>query len=211
MSKRVCFGDFLWKKYITKQVQGRQTQSFAGTGNKGIATTSRGNYAAGQVKVVKCYNCLGKGTWRNNCDDISSAKAVLMANLLRCDSDVLSEELQDAGIQDINSSSPNDLLVLSLVEQMTDHVAPLRVAKLEKDVSELNKIDLPAKALATLKSQVPNVVDEYLRSKLGVALQKTIQKHSADSIHTHSVKPDPESNKIQTPTVNLKQGSEKSA
>ncbi|GKF16659.1 hypothetical protein Tco_0061577 [Tanacetum coccineum] len=34
-------------------------------------------------------------------------------------------ESQDAGIQDTKSSSPNDLLVLSLVEQMTDHVANL--------------------------------------------------------------------------------------
>ncbi|GKE48581.1 retrovirus-related pol polyprotein from transposon TNT 1-94, partial [Tanacetum coccineum] len=54
-------------------------------------------------------------------DDISSAKVVLMVNLLSCDSDVLSEESQHAGIQDIHSSTPNDLLVLSLVEQMTDH------------------------------------------------------------------------------------------
>ncbi|GKB68745.1 hypothetical protein Tco_0930157 [Tanacetum coccineum] len=110
----------------------------------------------------------------SNCDDISSAKAVLMANLSSYDSDVLSEvpysdtylndminqdvqempyseqthiedfldneitndsniipysqylqESQDAGIQDTNSSAPNDLLVLSLVEQMTDHVANL--------------------------------------------------------------------------------------
>nr|GFB86182.1 hypothetical protein [Tanacetum cinerariifolium] len=41
------------------------------------------------------------------------------------DSDVLFEESQDAGIQDTNSSAPNDLLVLSLVEQMIDHVANL--------------------------------------------------------------------------------------
>ncbi|GJU44665.1 hypothetical protein Tco_1201931 [Tanacetum coccineum] len=60
-----------------------------------------------------------------DCDDISSAKAVLMANLSSCDSDVLSEESQNAGIQDTNSFAPNDLLVLSLVEQMTDHVANL--------------------------------------------------------------------------------------
>ncbi|GJX45693.1 retrovirus-related pol polyprotein from transposon TNT 1-94 [Tanacetum coccineum] len=108
------------------------------------------------------------------CDDISLSKAVLMANLSSCDSDVLSEvpysdtylndminqegqempyseqtyivdfpdneinsdsniisnsqylqESQDAGIQDMNSFAPNDLLVLSLVEQMTDHVATL--------------------------------------------------------------------------------------
>ncbi|GJR85201.1 zf-CCHC domain-containing protein [Tanacetum coccineum] len=151
-------------------------KSFTSTGNKGIATTSRGNYAAGQAKVVKCYNCLGEGhmakqctqpkrprssawfkeklmlaeaqeagqildeeqlafiakpgtedldTYDSDCDDISSAKAVLMENLLSCDSDVLSEEIQNAGIQDTNSSTPNDLLVLSLVEQMTVHVANL--------------------------------------------------------------------------------------
>ncbi|GKG33105.1 hypothetical protein Tco_0430615, partial [Tanacetum coccineum] len=56
----------------------------------------------------------------SNYDDISSAKVVLMANLSSCDLDVLSEESQDAVIQDTNSSAPNDLLVLFLVEQMTD-------------------------------------------------------------------------------------------
>ncbi|GKF51863.1 hypothetical protein Tco_0148330, partial [Tanacetum coccineum] len=109
-----------------------------------------------------------------DCDDISLAKAILMANLLSCDSDVLSEvpysdtysndiinqdvqemlyseqthiddfqdnelhsdnniipysqylqESQDAVILDTNSSVPNDLLVLSLVEQMIDHVSHL--------------------------------------------------------------------------------------
>ncbi|GKB35947.1 hypothetical protein Tco_0880889 [Tanacetum coccineum] len=72
----------------------------------------------------------------------------------------------------------------------------LRVAKLEKDVSELKKIDLSVEALATLKSQVPNVVDEYIGSKLGDALQKTIQKHSANLIQKHYVKPTPKSSNI---------------
>ncbi|GJX73432.1 hypothetical protein Tco_0312027 [Tanacetum coccineum] len=35
------------------------------------------------------------------------------------------QESQDAGIQNTNSSTPNNLLVLSLVEQMIDHVANL--------------------------------------------------------------------------------------
>ncbi|GJS04425.1 hypothetical protein Tco_0320933 [Tanacetum coccineum] len=89
-----------------------------------------------------------------DCDDLSLAKAVLMANLSSCDLEVLSkysqqthvgdfkdneihsgsniipysqylQETQDAVIQDINPSAPNDLLVLSLVEQMTNHVAHL--------------------------------------------------------------------------------------
>nr|GEV85980.1 hypothetical protein [Tanacetum cinerariifolium] len=48
----------------------------------------------------------------------------------------------------------------------------LRVAKLEKDVSELKKIDHSAKALATLKSQVSTVVKQYLGSKISDDLQK---------------------------------------
>ncbi|GKD39488.1 hypothetical protein Tco_1259695, partial [Tanacetum coccineum] len=110
----------------------------------------------------------------SDCDDLSLAKAVQMANISSCDPEVLSEvpysnsypndminqdvqemhyskqihiddfqdneihsdsntisysqyqqESQNAVIQDTNSSAPNDLLVLSLVEQMTDHVAHL--------------------------------------------------------------------------------------
>ncbi|GJT83179.1 retrotransposon protein, putative, ty1-copia subclass [Tanacetum coccineum] len=48
-------------------VVSRQTQSFAGTRNRGTATTSRGNYAVGQAKVVKCYNCLGEGHMAKQC------------------------------------------------------------------------------------------------------------------------------------------------
>ncbi|GKC22170.1 hypothetical protein Tco_1024320, partial [Tanacetum coccineum] len=100
---------------------------------------------AGQAKVVKCFNCLGEGHMaKQYCDDISSAKAILMENLSSYDLDVLSDvpyydtylneemsyseqthESHDGGIQDTNSSTQNDLLVLSLVEQMTDHVANL--------------------------------------------------------------------------------------
>ncbi|GJV49418.1 hypothetical protein Tco_1439630 [Tanacetum coccineum] len=87
----------------------------------------------------------------------------------------------------------------------------LRVAKLEKDVSELKNIDHSAATIATLKSQVPTVVDDYLGSKLGDALQKALQKHSKDLIHKHFVKPTPESSKIKTPIINLEKGSKNSA
>nr|GFA47711.1 hypothetical protein [Tanacetum cinerariifolium] len=106
-----------------------------------------------------------------NCDNLSLAKAVMMANLstsyvlsevpysdsypndinnqdvqemrhskqthiddfqdseIHSDSNIILysylQESQDAVIQDTNSSASNDLLVLSLVEQMTDHVAYL--------------------------------------------------------------------------------------
>ncbi|GJZ93027.1 retrovirus-related pol polyprotein from transposon TNT 1-94 [Tanacetum coccineum] len=184
-------------RVTVQQVQGRQTHSFAGIRNKGIATTSRGNSAAGQPRVVKCYNCQGEGhmvrqctqlkrprnsawfkeklmlveaqeasqtldeeqlafiadlrieealvaqqtipqnsafqtkdldAYDSDCDDISSTKAVLMEifqaviqKSYLSDSNIIPysqylQESQDAGIQDTNSSAPNDLLVLSLVE-----------------------------------------------------------------------------------------------
>ncbi|GJU78776.1 hypothetical protein Tco_1275846 [Tanacetum coccineum] len=53
----------------------------------------------------------------------------------------------------------------------------LRVAKLEKDVFELKKIDYSAKGLVALKSQVPMVVEQYLGSKIGDDLQTVLQKH----------------------------------
>ncbi|GJX86375.1 retrovirus-related pol polyprotein from transposon TNT 1-94 [Tanacetum coccineum] len=120
-------------RVTVQQVQGRQTQSYVGIRNKGIATTSKGNYAAGQPRVVKCYNCQGEwhmildeeqlafladlriskapvalqtipqysafqtedlDAYDSDCDDLSSVKAVLMANLSSCDSDVLSEAVQ---------------------------------------------------------------------------------------------------------------------
>ncbi|GKD41328.1 hypothetical protein Tco_1261535 [Tanacetum coccineum] len=63
----------------------------------------------------------------SDCDDLSLAKAVLIANLLSCDPEVLSEILKFSlrYIVDTNPATPNDLLVLSLVEQITDHVAHL--------------------------------------------------------------------------------------
>ncbi|GJV75486.1 retrovirus-related pol polyprotein from transposon TNT 1-94 [Tanacetum coccineum] len=147
-------------RVTVQQVQGRQTQSYVGIGNRGIATTSMGNYAASQLRVVKCYNCQGEGhmvrqctqpkrprnvAWFKeklmlaeaqeagqildeeqlsflayprineapvaqhtipqssafqteyldaydlDCDDISSAKAIVIANISSCSSDVFSE------------------------------------------------------------------------------------------------------------------------
>ncbi|GKD11315.1 hypothetical protein Tco_1191000 [Tanacetum coccineum] len=86
----------------------------------------------------------------------------------------------------------------------------LRVAKLEKDVSELKKIDHSTKALDSLKSQFQHVIDNYLGSKLSDALQKVLQRQPADFAWEFSMKLAPESSKIQIPTINLEQKSKKS-
>ncbi|GJW88744.1 copia protein [Tanacetum coccineum] len=226
-------------RVTVQQVEGRQNKSYAGTRNRGIATTSKVNFVAGPPRVVKCYNCQGEGhieRWctqpkrpRNaawfkeklilaeaqeagqildeeklafladlDCDDLSSAKVVLMENLSSYDPEVLSkvpysdsypkdminqdvqeihyfeqthvddfedneihsgsniilysqylQESQDAVIQDTDPSAPNDLFVLSLVEQMTDHIAHL-----DKE-NQTNKMDID-----TLKETLSNNVKE---------------------------------------------------
>ncbi|GKB90545.1 putative ribonuclease H-like domain-containing protein [Tanacetum coccineum] len=147
-------------RVTVQQVQGRQSQSYSGTGYKSNATSSGGNNANGQARVVKCYNCQGEGhmarqctqpkrprnaawykdkamlaeaqeagqildeeqlafladpgvpdgqavqtiipnnaafqtkdldTYDSDCDDISNAQAVLMANISNYGSDIISE------------------------------------------------------------------------------------------------------------------------
>ncbi|GJX49431.1 hypothetical protein Tco_0276276 [Tanacetum coccineum] len=114
-----------WSKFVTdvknqatiqdgrvtvQKVQGRQNQSYVDTGNKGIATTSKGNFAAGQPRVEKLMldeaqeagQILDEeklafladpdmDAYDSGGDDLSSAKAVLMENLSSCDPEVLSE------------------------------------------------------------------------------------------------------------------------
>ncbi|GJY73325.1 putative ribonuclease H-like domain-containing protein [Tanacetum coccineum] len=135
-------------RITVQQVQGSQGQSYSGTRYKINSTSSGGNNASGQARVVKCYNCQGEGhmarqctqpkpprnaqeagqildeeqlvfladpgvsdgqaiqtiipnnvafqtrdldTYDSDCDDISNAKAVLMANISNYGSDVILE------------------------------------------------------------------------------------------------------------------------
>ncbi|GJZ08762.1 hypothetical protein Tco_0543045 [Tanacetum coccineum] len=111
--------------------------------------------------------------------------------------------------QPITTDAPTITTVVS--ESSTLTAVELRVAKLEKDVSELKTIDHSTEALAILKSQVPFVVDNYLGSKIEDVFQKELKKHTADLIQKYSLQQLPELPKKQTPTVDLEQGFKKSA
>ncbi|GKC11021.1 hypothetical protein Tco_1007803 [Tanacetum coccineum] len=106
-------------RVTVQQVQRRQGQNVVGSGSQGNASGSRGNtssqekaegkeldeeqlafiadpgVADGQVAQTITYNASFQtndlDAYDFDCDDISSTKAVLIANLLSCDSDILSE------------------------------------------------------------------------------------------------------------------------
>ncbi|GKA81327.1 hypothetical protein Tco_0788019 [Tanacetum coccineum] len=201
-------------KVIVQQVQGRQGQNVTGTGSNGNTSGSGGNKSV-QAKVFKCYNFQDPGVtdtqvtqttitystafhtddldaYDSDCDDISSAKAVLMANLSSYDSDVLSEvphpdtyqndmtnqsvqemqyyeqspiddypdneihsdsniipysqylqETQNAVVQDTNSSAQQKSVIISMFEQMSNHVTNWdKASKESKIINESLTVEL---------------------------------------------------------------------
>ncbi|GJT75603.1 hypothetical protein Tco_1042328 [Tanacetum coccineum] len=88
--------------------------------------------------------------------------------------------------------------ITTTLPEITPFIAlQLRVAKLEQDMSEVKKTDHSAAALASIKSQVPTVVDKYLGTKLDDALLRILERHTADLIEKYFVLPGPESIKNQ--------------
>nr|GEW82923.1 hypothetical protein [Tanacetum cinerariifolium] len=54
-------------RVTVQQVQGREGQNYSGTTYKGNSTSSKGNTTSGQARIVKCYNCRGKGHMARQC------------------------------------------------------------------------------------------------------------------------------------------------
>ncbi|GJR39168.1 hypothetical protein Tco_1214852 [Tanacetum coccineum] len=164
-------------RVTVQQVQRRKIQSYVGTGNRGIVTTSKGNVAVGPLRVVKCYNSEAQeagqildeeqltflsdpdiseapvayqtilqnstfqtddlDAYNSDCDDLSSAKAVLMANLSSCDPEVLSEV-------PYSNSYPNDMINQDVNEPLTAEIERYkeRIAIFEQRLNvDLNQRD----------------------------------------------------------------------
>ncbi|GJS11799.1 hypothetical protein Tco_0296054 [Tanacetum coccineum] len=76
------------------------------------------------------------------------------------------------------------------------HRPSVKVARLEQEMSEVKKTDV----LASIRSQVPTAVDNYLGTKLDDALIKVLERHTADLIEKYSVLPGPKSRRRITST-----------
>ncbi|GJT31514.1 hypothetical protein Tco_0921933 [Tanacetum coccineum] len=80
--------------------------------------------------------------------------------------------------------------VISMMDINVQHEVPCTSSLLTIpvfDVKELKDVDNSSKVISTIKSEVPNVVKEYLGSNLDDALHKVIQRNFADIIKKHSV------------------------
>ncbi|GJY25899.1 retrovirus-related pol polyprotein from transposon TNT 1-94 [Tanacetum coccineum] len=101
-------------RVTVQQVQGRQGQSYVGTGYMGKATSSGGNNEGDQARVVKCYNCQGEGHMARQCTqpkrprNAAWFKDKAMLAEAQESSQILDEEqlafLVDLGILDIQAT-----------------------------------------------------------------------------------------------------------
>ncbi|GJW95020.1 hypothetical protein Tco_0174692 [Tanacetum coccineum] len=111
-----------------------------------------------------------------------------------------------APVIDFSSPKPSSQVTTPTLPEITPFIAlQLRVAKLEQDMSEVKKTDHSAAVLASIKTQVPIVVDKYLGTKLDDALLRVLERHTADLIEKYSVLPGPESIKNQESKKSLKE------
>nr|GEU38659.1 retrotransposon protein, putative, unclassified [Tanacetum cinerariifolium] len=77
---------------VASSSSGRQGQSYFGTGYKSNATSSEGNNASEQARVVKCYNCQGEGHMARQCTQPKKPR-----NAKRYKDKAMLAEAQDAG------------------------------------------------------------------------------------------------------------------
>ncbi|GJS77611.1 hypothetical protein Tco_0727492 [Tanacetum coccineum] len=101
-------------------------------------------------------------------------------------------------------TSTTDALTITTIvfESNALTAVELRVAKLEKDMTELKTSDHSYVALVVLQYYVPIVVDSYLDTKVKDVFQKELQKHTADLIHKYSLQHLPELTKNRHQQLN---------
>ncbi|GJU48211.1 hypothetical protein Tco_1217766 [Tanacetum coccineum] len=97
-----------------------------------------------------------------------------------------------APFTDVSSSKPSLLVtpppinteattITTSLPEITPFIAlQLRVARLEQEMSEVKKTDLSADVLASIRSQVPTAVDNYLGTKLDDALLKSVKNQESE-------------------------------
>nr|GEU62950.1 hypothetical protein [Tanacetum cinerariifolium] len=114
-------------------------------------------------------------------------------------------------VKDTTDSEINSLLEVKIQSEVphTQYSSMLSVPVFVN--FEPTKIDLSAEALATLKTHVSFIVDNYLGSKVVDVFQKELKKHTTDLIQKYSLQQFSESSKKQTLTVDLEQEFEKRA
>ncbi|GKD43782.1 hypothetical protein Tco_1268427 [Tanacetum coccineum] len=139
-------------RVIVQSVQGRQTHGYTNSGEQNNRDTVIPTQASQEIPTPVAFQIYDLEAFDSNCDDVPSAKAVLMANLSSYDSNVLSkcseqpsfdndtkiaitsdsdiifyeqylQETKNPVVQNTSSSAQQDELLMSVIEEMSSQVA----------------------------------------------------------------------------------------
>ncbi|GKD84041.1 hypothetical protein Tco_1350880 [Tanacetum coccineum] len=142
------------------------------------AQTTILNTAAFQTEDLDAYD--------SDYDDVSNAKAILMANLSNYGLDVISElqETQQTAVQDSNLYAQQDSMILSVIEQMFEqminHVNKWKKINQEKNnkslIAELERYKERVKTfeqrlnidLSTREKMIDSQMDDMIKEKLAL-------------------------------------------
>ncbi|GJV91368.1 retrovirus-related pol polyprotein from transposon TNT 1-94 [Tanacetum coccineum] len=123
----------------------------------------------------------------SDCNEISTAKAVLMANLSSYGSDVLSEyllETQNAAVQDTNSFAQQDAMILSVFEQLSNQVTNCN--KVNKDNLIANEtLSAELERYKEREKEAKNIDNKIALEKKVKELDNIVHKmgQSAQTVH----------------------------
>ncbi|GJR08314.1 integrase, catalytic region, zinc finger, CCHC-type containing protein [Tanacetum coccineum] len=121
-SKRKRDATWFWDKVLLVEAQGNgkvlNEEELEFLADPGIA---EGPVTQSVITHNAAYQADDLDAYDSDCDEISTAKAVLMANLSSYGSDYLLET-QNTAVQDTNSSAQQDAMILSVFEQLSHQV-----------------------------------------------------------------------------------------
>ncbi|GJY14776.1 hypothetical protein Tco_0385198 [Tanacetum coccineum] len=132
-------------RVTVQPVQGRQISYVAGTTRTFTPVASGSNSRKQRITVIThnaAYQADDLDAYDSDCDELNTAKVVLMANLSHYGSDTLSENS--------NSSAQQDALILSVIEQLKTQVA--NYTKINLEIKNVN--DTLTAELERYKEQV---------------------------------------------------------
>ncbi|GKC67754.1 retrovirus-related pol polyprotein from transposon TNT 1-94 [Tanacetum coccineum] len=164
-------------RVTVQQVQGRQNQSYAGTGNRGMATPSKGNFTASQPRVMKCYNCQGEGNMARQCTQPKRTRnaAWFKEKLMLAEAHEAGQILDEEKLAFLEDRSISEALVSqqTIPQNSTFQMKDLDVYDSDCDDLSLAKAVL----IANLSSYNPKVLSEvYSDSYLNDMINQDVQE-----------------------------------
>nr|GEW44472.1 hypothetical protein [Tanacetum cinerariifolium] len=164
------------------QVKQTQEQTMSVREESGLEMTSVQGPHTSPLLTIPVF-VIPKHTVLNPSKTVTTAPATTITLLLLS----LFPNLHQSTPIPIPTNTKATTLTSSILESETLNAIHHRLLDMEKEVKELKNVHHSSELLSKIKSEIPNVIKEYLGTSLNDALYKVLNKHDADIIKEFSV------------------------